>query len=91
VGDRTPDRIRQRLVEVSDELRGLQPSDFASKHRLDKEADTLRRQLAEFGGDSEIQRQWAERAARKSSHTVVGDVEVAKAAIVSPHESGGSS
>lgn len=88
--DETPDQVRQRLVEISDELRRLSSTDFAGRHRLHSEADTLRRKLSELGGGSDTRRRWAERAARKASHTVDDEVEVAKAAIVSPTESGGS-
>ncbi len=90
MSDETSDRLRQRLVAISDELRGLPGNDFAGKHRLNKEADTLRQQLSDLGGDSETLRQWADRAARKSSHTVDDDVEAARAGIISPNESGGS-
>lgn len=85
-----PDQIRLRLGEISDELRALPSTDFESKHRLNTEADTLRGQLSELGQDSDVSRQWAERAARKSSHTADDDVEAAKAAIVSPIEPGGA-
>lgn len=93
MSDETAGRIRQRLGEITDELRGLSSTDFVGKHQLNVEADALKRelsQLSELGDDSEIRRRWAERAARKSSHTADDDVEAAKAAIVSPNESGGS-
>lgn len=89
MSDEELDRIRLRLVEISDELRALPSTDFAGKHRLNTEADTLRNQLSELGKDSDIPQQWAERAARKSSQAVDDDVEAAKASIVSPIESGG--
>lgn len=90
MSDESTDRDRQRLVEISDELRDLPGDDFAGKHRLNKEADILRGRIAELGGGSEILQQWAERSARKQSHTVDDDVESARAAIVSPNESGGA-
>ncbi len=84
------DQIRARLVSISDELRTLAADDFAAKHQLNVEADELRRQLGQFSdGDSEIQRRWADRSARKGSHTTDDSVEAAKAAIVSPGEGGG--
>ncbi len=90
VSDETPGRIRQRLGEISDELRSLSSTDFADRHRLNTEADELRRRLSGPGDGSEMRRRWAERAARKALHTTDDDVEAAQAAIVSPNESGGS-
>ena len=91
MSDSSAERIRQRLVQLTDELRALPADDFASKHRLHSEADQLRRQLSERGRDSDdTLRQWADRAARKATHTVDDDVEAARAAIVSPGEGGGS-
>ncbi|MEM7340788.1 MAG: hypothetical protein AAF467_19180 [Actinomycetota bacterium] len=85
------DRIRRRLVAIDDELRALAVDDFAGKHRLNVEADGLRKQLRALeGDDSAVLAEWADRAARKSSDTADDDVEAAKAAIPSPSEGGGA-
>ncbi len=53
---------------------------------MNTEADHLRRHISELGsGQSDTLRRWAEKAARKASHTVDDDVE---AAIISLSEGG---
>ena len=81
--------IRSRLVAIADELRIVAADDFATKHRLNVEADELRRRLEQLAdGDSETLHRWADRAARKGSHEMDHEREAAKAAIVSPTEGG---
>ncbi len=83
--------VRQRLVAISDELRALADDDFGGKHRLNVESDELRQRLAQLSdGDSQVLKDWADRAGRKNSHTPDDDLEAAKAALVSPIEGGGA-
>jgi hypothetical protein len=84
--------VRRRLGEISDQLRSLPDDAFSAKNQLSIEADALRRQLTDwFGTDTEAtMSRWADRSARKGTHTADDDLERAKAAIVSPIESGGS-
>ena len=42
------DDLRRRLVEIDDEIRGLPDEAFASKHKLNLEADRLRATLSEL-------------------------------------------
>ena len=87
------EEIRRRLVEIDDEVRSLPATDFPAIHRLRSEADGLRRQLSELAGDGDdaTLRAWSDRAGRKGSHETDDELEQAKAAIVSPMESGGGS
>lgn len=81
--DEEPRLLRQRLVEVLDELAGLQQDELEIKHRLHTEADDLRRRLAERAGDdAEIATRWAARAARKNSQQE--DTRAAEALIRAP-------
>lgn len=83
------DWLRRRLVELADEVAALDAADFAEKHRLNTEADELRKELAVLSErDAPARAAWAERAARKQSHEV--DPAVAEAVISSPIEGGGS-
>lgn len=67
----TTEQIQRRLVEISDDLRKLEHDDFMGKHRLYAEADELRSHLAELESDQpDASSQWADRAARKASHTI---------------------
>ncbi len=85
------DELRNRLVEIADELRALPADGFAAKHSLNLEADACRRQLAELiaDHDASLLEEWSGRAGRKGSHSVDNDVEKGKARIVSPMEGGG--
>ncbi|MFT5026334.1 MAG: hypothetical protein ACI9CV_001094 [Ilumatobacter sp.] len=88
----SPSQIRRRLGEIGDELRALPDDDFSGKNRLNLEADSLRQQLSadpDHDGDA-ILSGWAERSSRKGAHTPDNDVELAKARIVSPGDSGGA-
>ncbi len=82
----TPEQLRQRLVEIDDEVRGLPADAFASKHELLTEADQLRALLGEALEDDlqAIGEEWAERAGRKGTHTVNEDEKIAQAGIPSP-------
>lgn len=65
----TPEDIRRRLVQISDELSALDSMAFADKHALNLEADQLRSDLsALIGSDMEqANNEWAERAGRKNA------------------------
>lgn len=81
---RTPEELRRRLVEIDDQVRGLQPDAFARKHELLVEGDELRAMLREALKDEleSIGHLWAERAGHKGSHYV--DYEAKRAGIPSP-------
>lgn len=62
-----PQDVRRRLVEISDELSGLDPMAFAAKHELNLEADQLRNRLSSLIG-SEMEaanREWSDRSGRR--------------------------
>lgn len=85
----SPDDIRRRLGEISDELRGLADDDFAGKYTLNKEADELRSQLEEFDDDTcDTKARWADRSARKGSHSVDYELEAQKARLIQSGEGG---
>lgn len=88
--DLSASRIRTRLVELDDARRALAPDDFAAKHLLNVEVDTLRWSLANTSNaeSASTLTNWAGRAGRKGAHTRDDRLEAAKAAIVSPIEGG---
>ncbi len=81
----TPSELRQRIVEIDDELQGLAPDAFGRKHELASEADSCRKLLAKIVEPdlNAASKKWAERSGRKGSHAQ--DPEKLKGAIVSPH------
>ena len=87
---RTAGELRERLVEIDDEIRGLSADDFAGKHHLLTESDECRELLrAQVGAEaSDATKEWAERAGRKGSHEP--NYEARKAMIISaaPDSSG---
>ncbi|MGI9623055.1 MAG: hypothetical protein ACR2PK_09490 [Acidimicrobiales bacterium] len=86
MSDLSPEMIRERLVELDDELRALPSDAFARKHELNTESDELRRQLAEQLGDDidDANAGWAERAGHKGTHSVNEGEQIAQAGIASP-------
>lgn len=50
------DELNKRLAEIQDELLGLAPEDFARKHTLHLERDSLRAEAAEYSEDRDITR-----------------------------------
>lgn len=70
----SPDEIRLRLAEISDELAGLAPGDFAAKYQLQLERDQLR-DLARVAVDRDADRSTeelsAELAARQAALTAL--------------------
>lgn len=86
MSDPSPEELRERLVEIDDELRALPSDAFERKHELNSESDDLRRQLADQLGDEmdEASAGWAERAGRKGTHSVNEGERIAQAGIASP-------
>lgn len=90
MSERSTKEILQRLGEVSEERDALASDDFRGKHRLNLEADELRVELAEQSSDhEELLKEWAKRAARKSTHSADDEAESAELSIVSASEIGG--
>lgn len=89
MSDNRSGAIRARLGEILDEIATLPADEFAAKHRLNTEADGLRRELSSLDQDADTERAWAERAGRKASHSVDHEFEARKAQIVSALEIGG--
>lgn len=48
--------LNQRLAQIQDELLGLAPDDFAKKHALHSERDSLRAEAADYGKDRDVTR-----------------------------------
>ena len=85
--------IRGRLVIIADELRVSADDDFATKHRLNTEADELRQRLSELTDDDATRatmESWATRSGRKNAQQTDYDVEAAKARMDKSGEGGGS-
>lgn len=82
------DRVRQRLLEVSDELRGLQPDDFEDKHRLNLEADALRKELGALTeSNPDTVDRWANQAGSKGPRSIEREAQNARAAILKANNS----
>lgn len=79
----SPEDVRRRLVEISDELAGLDSMAFAEKHALNLEGDQLRNELSEMIGSEmdQANSEWAERAGRKGAQNI-DQGEASRAAIV---------
>ena len=79
----TADELRQRLVEIDDEIRGLSDDDFAHRHELLTESDSCRSALlAKVGPEiDEANKDWADRAGHKGEHEI--DYEVLKGLTIS--------
>lgn len=62
----TPTELRERLLEIDDELTALSPDEFARKYELLTEADDLRSLLEEHAGPEleAARKRWADRANR---------------------------
>ncbi len=89
MGDGEVHNVRHRLVAISDEPRALADDDFGGKHRLNVESDELRQRLAQLSdGDSQVRKDWADRAGRKNSHTPDDDLEAAKRPSCRPSRAG---
>lgn len=84
------DSLRHRLAEIHAELAALPPDAFGEKHDLNIEADQLRQAQRDLMQDrlDEASDDWAERAARKGSHTQDENLDAAKAALIQPGEGG---
>lgn len=54
--DLTLEELNQQLASVQDQLLGLDPSDFAEKHRLKTEQDHLRRVAGKFRQERDLKR-----------------------------------
>jgi len=81
--ERNPEDLRRRLVEIDDELRELPSDAFARKHELNTEGDNNRKLLADALAPElrAIGDDWADRSARKASHTANADELAAKASM----------
>ncbi|MGH1490336.1 MAG: hypothetical protein ACRBK7_13260 [Acidimicrobiales bacterium] len=87
----SPNEIRKRLVEIDDELRTSPANEFATRHLLNMEADSLRRRLKDLTRDSDraLLAEWSSQAGHKGAHTSDHEVAQGSARIVSPMEGGG--